>query len=58
MVLIYQSYEHVSTIQCINIVSKLEVHIISKTITHKIMFTIIIILNHIWFIWDLKEIYV
>jgi hypothetical protein len=40
MVFLYQSYEHVSMVKCTHIVSNLEVHIISKIITHKILFII------------------
>jgi hypothetical protein len=35
-------------------VSKLEIHIVSKVVTHKISFNLNSSKNQIWFIWALK----
>jgi len=39
---------------CTHFVSKLEVHIISNVVMHKILLTLNSFENHIWLIWALK----
>jgi hypothetical protein len=41
-------------VQCTFFVSKLEAHIVSKIVTHKISLILDFIKNHIQVIWDLK----
>lgn len=43
-----------SMVQCTHFVSKLEVDIVSKIVTHKISLILDFIKNHIQVIWDLK----